>query len=326
MKSNNDQYVKRVKFGVSSFFLIFLCGCMLLNDNKTESTNAIDIGTHDSLTILSPAAENTNIENEKDDNFKLTNTPQISHEISETNESLKISQDGNSIVYADINGDNHDEEVEIFYIKEDFVTIDNTVMAIEYPYIKITVDSIEHVESLGQFPIHEAKILPFNSGIDNKDYIAVVLDIGGTGQGVALLYVITFNNGIQFLKVPTMDGEFSRDKYNYGFYAEYKYLDNYMIEIICLETGFTGEIPLDKSRYELTNIYDEDGKTTVSNYNPLGVDSICNVEIVTDNEKEYVEIAQYIWGIAHSGKIGFLITTLLWENESYIVVNQRVIP
>lgn len=99
---------------------------------------------------------------------------------------------------------------------------------------------------------------------------------------------------------------------------------------------FAGDIPLDADTYKsysksndsiIPKIYDDNGKLIdEAVYMDLWVDGICDVKIVDINGRQCVEFAHYVWGFIHGNGIGFLITTLTWEDGKYKVLSQKCIP
>lgn len=182
-------------------------------------------------------------------------------------------------------------------------------------------NGVTYQKHFGDFVSYEAKINAFDLGIDNKQAIAVAFDVGGTGRGLELLFVLTFTDDLEFLPLPKHSRNNPlEDNGSFGFRARVAYIDDYKANVICNEAGFTEDIPLDRELYEsyaknndgiMPIIYDDNGKLKGEiNYSEIGVDGICDVSIVDINGRQCVEFAQYVWGLSHGNGIGFLISAL----------------
>jgi len=145
-----------------------------------------------------------------------------------------------------------------------------------------------------------------------------------------------FTDELKFLPLPKYYDDNPREEEgSFGIKARFAYVDDYKAHVICDETGFDEYIPLDRELYEsyqkdnngiMPKIYDENRKLLGEvEYEELGVDGICYVKIIEGNGKQYVEFAQYVWGLSHGNGIGFLLTTLTWEDGMYQVVSQKCI-
>lgn len=201
----------------------------------------------------------------------------------------------NNIVKSDITGDGRDETIEVYYKKYTFRAPDGEELDFKYPYIRTVVNGMKYEHYFGNIFSYGAKIHAFNPGIENKQAMAVVFDVGGTGKGTELLYVIMFDDGFKFMPLPKCYNDWKVENASYGFKADVRYIDDYKARVTCEETKFTEDIPLDKELYksyskdEFTRAYDENGKAIGS---PSMVDGICEVRIVSENGMQYKVVRQ----------------------------------
>lgn len=186
-------------------------------------------------------------------------------------------------------------------------------------------------------------IIPFNFSTSFSAYnlLPDIKPTGYTSQDIDMSsineaddnFIVTYDNN-------TISSDNSlhplEENGSFGFRASVSYIDDYKANVICNETGFSEDIPLDRERYEeydknnddiMPIIYDDNGKLKGKvDYSEIGVDGICDVNIVDINGRQCVEFYQYVWGLNHGNGIGFLISALAWEDGTYKVINQKCFP
>jgi hypothetical protein len=152
---------------------------------------------------------------------------------------------------------------------------------------------------------------------DGADDILISIASGGSG-GIMYHYIYSFiNNQAELL----FDFNVYNKEYNYNV----TYKDNYKVEIISLKNNekYIIDISYRDADY-LNEIYDENGslKNPISGFvNPLS--GLYPVDF--DSNKVYELLAyQKIAGRYNADSLGYVLNTLKWDNNIFVLSNQYV--
>lgn len=152
-------------------------------------------------------------------------------------------------------------------------------------------------------------------GIDN---IFISINSGGSGA-IMYHYIYSFiNNTPQLL--------FDFNSYNEEYNYEVTYKDNYRVEVISKKNDRNYIIDISSSRDDeyLHEIYYENGKlkSPISGFvNPLS--GLYPVDFDSNNVYELL-VYQKIAGRYNADSLGYVLNTLKWKNNMFILYNQYV--
>lgn len=151
-------------------------------------------------------------------------------------------------------------------------------------------------------------------GIDD---ILISIDSGGSG-GIMYHYIYSFVNNIAQLL-------FDFNVYNEQYKYDVNYKDNYKVEVISKKNNekYIIDISLRETDY-LNEIYYDNGKLK----NPIEgfVDPLSGLYPVDfDSNKVYELLAyQKISGRYHADSLGYVLNTLKWKDNMFVLDNQNV--
>lgn len=152
---------------------------------------------------------------------------------------------------------------------------------------------------------------------DNVSDILIGIASGGSG-GTMYYYIYSFiNNSAQLL----FDFNVYNEQYNY----DVNYKNNYKVEVISKKNGQKYLIDISNRDADYLNeIYYEDGKlkNPISGFvNPLS--GLYPVDF--DSNKVYELLAyQRIAGRYNADSLGYILNTLKWDNNKFVLDNQNV--
>lgn len=152
---------------------------------------------------------------------------------------------------------------------------------------------------------------------DGIDDILISIDSGGSG-GIMYHYIYSFiNNTPQLL--------FDFNSYNEEYKYEVTYKDNYKVEVVSRENDKKYIIDISNRGDEYLNgIYDENGKlkSPISGFvNPLS--GLYPVDFDSNNVYELLAY-QKIAGRYNADSLGYVLNTLKWKDNMFILDNQYV--
>lgn len=147
--------------------------------------------------------------------------------------------------------------------------------------------------------------------------IFVSINSGGSG-GIMYHYLYSFLN-----MIPRQLFDFNEYNEKYNYKVTYK--DNYKVEVISLfnDKKYIIDISLKDDDY-LREIYDQQGKLIrpIEGFvNPLS--GLYPVDFDSNNRYELLAY-QKIAGRYNADSLGYVLNTLAWSNESFILQNQYV--
>jgi len=153
---------------------------------------------------------------------------------------------------------------------------------------------------------------------DDIDDIFISINSGGSGA-IMYHYIYSFiNNTPQLL--------FDFNSYNEEYNYEVTYKDNYRVEVISRKNDRNYIIDISTSRYDeyLHEIYYENGKlkSPISGFvNPLS--GLYPVDFDSNNVYELLAY-QKIAGRYNADSLGYVLNTLKWKDNMFILANQYV--
>ncbi|WP_027625772.1 hypothetical protein [Clostridium lundense] len=148
--------------------------------------------------------------------------------------------------------------------------------------------------------------------------ILISIDSGGSGA-IMYHYIYSFINNKEKLL-------FDFNAYNEEYKYDVTYKDNYKVEVISRKNNLKYIIDIsNKSATYLNEIYDKNGKlrAPISGFvNPLS--GLYPVDF--DSNKVYELLAyQKIAGRYNADSLGYVLNTLKWENNKFVLINQNVV-
>lgn len=152
---------------------------------------------------------------------------------------------------------------------------------------------------------------------DGISDILISIDSGGSG-GMMYHYIYSFINDIPQLL-------FDFNSYNEDYKYQVTYMDNYKVEVISKENDKKYIIDISTRGDEyLREIYDENGKlkSPISGFvNPLS--GLYPVDFDSNNVYELLAY-QRIAGRYNADSLGYVLNTLKWKDNKFILDNQYV--
>ncbi|MEQ8156596.1 MAG: VCBS repeat-containing protein [Clostridiaceae bacterium] len=152
---------------------------------------------------------------------------------------------------------------------------------------------------------------------DGTDDILISIDSGGSG-GIMYHYIYSFiNNALQLL--------FDFNSYNEEYKYEVTYNDNYRVEVVSRKNDRKYIIDISSRGDEyLHEIYDQNGKlkSPITGFvNPLS--GLYPVDFDSNNIYELLAY-QKIAGRYNADSLGYVLNTLRWKGNMFILDNQYV--
>lgn len=152
---------------------------------------------------------------------------------------------------------------------------------------------------------------------DGVDDIFISIATGGSG-GIMYHYVYSFLHNIPQLR-------FDANVYNEQYQYQVTYKDHYKVEVISLENKETYLIDLSyKGAAYLNEIYHENGvlKAPISGF----VDPLSGLYPVDFDYNKVYELLGYqkISGRYHADSLGYVLNTLKWKDNMFMLDNQYV--
>lgn len=152
---------------------------------------------------------------------------------------------------------------------------------------------------------------------DGVDDILIGIDSGGSG-GIMYYYIYSFVNNIEKLL-------FDFNVYDEEYKYDVTYKDNYKVEVVSKENSKKYIIDISyKGKDYLSEIYYENGKlkNPISGFvNPLS--GLYPVDF--DSNKVYELLAyQKIAGRYNADSLGYVLNTLKWKDNRFVLDNQYV--
>lgn len=152
------------------------------------------------------------------------------------------------------------------------------------------------------------------NGVDD---ILISIDSGGSGA-IMYHYIYSFiNNTMQLL--------FDFNVYNEEYKYDVTYKDNYKVEVVSKKNNQTYIIDIsNKGNDYLNEIYDKNGKLRkpISGF----VDPLSGLYPIDFNSDKVYELLAYqkISGRYHADSLGYVLNTLKWNTDKFILDNQSV--
>lgn len=152
---------------------------------------------------------------------------------------------------------------------------------------------------------------------DGVDDILISIDSGGSGA-IMYHYIYSFiNNTAQLL--------FDFNVYNEEYKYDVTYKDNYKVEVVSKKNNQTYIIDIsNKGNDYLNEIYDKNEKLRepISGF----VDPLSGLYPIDFNSDKIYELLAYqkISGRYHADSLGYVLNTLKWNNDKFILDNQSV--
>lgn len=187
---------------------------------------------------------------------------------------------------------------------------------LHYPVIEFEIDGQKYSHSWDEVSYESSLSVLMDS--NGKGIVVVAWDAGGTGAGTYRVYALSFHDGISFLTVPSFDTPYGSMQ---GFSVTAPYLDNYCIQVSVPETGFDDVLTLPDDTD--LSMYDDQGRCTQLE-RAAQVGGVCFVRSSDYQGQDAVELVQDISGVAAMDNFGYLISTITWDGQDYIVLDQRV--
>lgn len=189
-------------------------------------------------------------------------------------------------------------------------------VGLHYPVIEFEVGGRIYSHSWDEAS-YESKLSVLKDS-NGKRIVVVAWDAGGTGAGTYGVCALSFCNGINLLNTPSFETPYGLKQ---GFLATAPYLDNYCIQVSVPETGFDDILMLPNNTDR--SMYDDHGKC-IQPERAAQVGSLCFVQCFDYQEQDAVELVQHISGVAAMDSFGYLISTISWDGQEYVVLNQKV--
>ncbi|MGV8980452.1 VCBS repeat-containing protein [Clostridium sp.] len=219
------------------------------------------------------------------------------------------------VAYArgDVNGDGVPDNIYLTGIKTPGSPFTQNITLVIQDGITGRFTSIALSENVGYNP---TLFLGDFTG-NTVDDILIGINTGGSG-GIMYYYIYSFiNNAAQLL--------FDFDVYNAEYEYEVTYKDNYKVEVVSLKNNQKYIIDIsNKDTDYLHEIYYDDGrlKNPISGFvNPLS--GLYPVDF--DSNKVYELLAyQKIAGRYNADSLGYVLNTLKWKYNKFVLDNQNV--
>jgi hypothetical protein len=218
-----------------------------------------------------------------------------------------------SYVRGDVTGDGIPDNVYLTGIKTPNSPFTQNITLIIQDGILGGFTSIPLSENAGYNP----RILLCDFTGDSVDDILIGIDSGGSGA-IMYYYIYSFSNNVVKL---LFDFNEYNDKYKY----EVTYKDNYKVEVLSKENNKKYIIDISNRDADYLNeIYNAEGKlkSPINGFvNPLS--GLYPVDF--DSNKVYELLAyQKIAGRYNADSLGYVLNTLKWKDNMFILDNQNV--
>lgn len=218
-----------------------------------------------------------------------------------------------SYVRGDVNGDRIPDNVYLTGIKTPGSPFTQKITLIIQDRMTGMVTSIPFRENAGYGPT----LFLWDFTGDGIDDILISIASGGSGA-IMYHYIYSFINNIPQLL-------FDFNVYNQQYQYDITYKDNYKVEVISKKNNKKYIIDISyKGDEYLNEIYDENGKLK----NPINgfVNPLSGLYPVDfDSNKVYELLAfQKIAGRYNADSLGYVLNTLKWKNNMFVLANQYV--
>lgn len=217
-----------------------------------------------------------------------------------------------SYVKGDVNGDGIPDNVYLTGLKTPSSPFIQHITLVIQDGIK-GITSIELSENAGYNPMLYLEDFTGN----RVDDILISIDSGGSG-GIMYYYIYSFiNNTAQLL--------FDFNVYNEQYKYDVTYKDNYKVEVISKENNEKYNIDIsNKENGYLDEVYEKNGKIK----SPLNgfVNSLSGLYPVDFYSNKVYELLAYqkIAGRYDADSLGYVLNTLKWKNNLFVLDNQYV--
>jgi hypothetical protein len=218
-----------------------------------------------------------------------------------------------SYVRGDVTGDGIPDNVYLTGIKTPSSPFTQNITLIIQDGMLGGFTSIPLSENAGYNP----RILLCDFTADSVNDILIGIDSGGSGA-IMYYYIYSFiNNVVKLL--------FDFNEYNEKYKYDVTYKDNYKVEVISKENNKKYIIDISNREADyLSEIYNEEGKLK----NPINgfVNPLSGLYPVDfDSNKVYELLAyQKIAGRYNADSLGYVLNTLKWKDNMFILDNQNV--
>ncbi|NRY63754.1 spore coat protein [Clostridium beijerinckii] len=219
-----------------------------------------------------------------------------------------------SLVRGDVNGDGTPDNVYLTGIKTSDSPFTQNITLVIQDVKTGRFINIPLIENSGYNPK-----LSLGKFTDNSIYdIFISINSGGSG-GIMYYYIYSFiDNNPQLL----FDFNSYNEEYNYSV----TYKDNYKVEVVSRQNDKNYIIDISNSRDDeyIHEIYYENGKlkSPISGFvNPLS--GLYPVDFDSNNVYELLAY-QRIAGRYNADSLGYVLNTLKWKNNMFILDNQYV--
>jgi hypothetical protein len=218
-----------------------------------------------------------------------------------------------SYVRGDVTGDGIPDNVYLTGIKTPSSPFTQNITLIIQDGMLGGFTSIPLSENAGYNP----RILLCDFTADSVNDILIGIDSGGSGA-IMYYYIYSFiNNVVKLL--------FDFNEYNEKYKYDVTYKDNYKVEVISKENNKKYIIDISNREADyLSEIYNEEGKlkSPINGFvNPLS--GLYPVDF--DSNKVYELLAyQKIAGRYNADSLGYVLNTLKWKDNMFILDNQNV--
>lgn len=218
-----------------------------------------------------------------------------------------------SHAHGDINGDGIPDNIYLTGLKTPSSPFIQNITLIIQDGLSGIFTNIPLKENAGYNP----NILLADFTEDGVDDILISIASGGSG-GIMYYYIYSFiDNKANLL--------FDFDAYNKDFNYDVTYKNNYKVEIVSKKNNEKYIIDISNKGYDYLNeIYDKNGtlKEPISGFvNPLS--GLYPVDFNYDGKYELLAY-QKIAGRYNADSLGYVLNTLSWENNKFILSNQYV--
>lgn len=218
-----------------------------------------------------------------------------------------------SYVRGDVTGDGIPDNVYLTGIKTPSSPFTQNITLIIQDGMLGGFTSIPLSENAGYNP----RILLCDFTGDSVDDILIGIDSGGSGA-IMYYYIYSFSNNIVKLL-------FDFNEYNEKYKYDVTYKDNYKVEVISKENNKKYIIDISNREADYLNeIYNEEGKlkSPINGFvNPLS--GLYPVDF--DSNRVYELLAyQKIAGRYNADSLGYVLNTLKWKDNMFILDNQDV--